>query len=138
MPSGIYSGDPMMRKAISISVLIVASFVPVASFVSQARAAPFCLQMTGVPLQCLYFDPGACQREANRQGGRCAANPDEYKTPAGGDAFCVVQGGVAASCIYPDLGSCNIEANRVHGACIAATPATPPKAVDPYEVKRPY
>lgn len=132
MPSGIYSGDPMMRKAISISVLIVASFV------SQARAAPFCLQMTGVPLQCLYFDPGACQREANRQGGRCAANPDEYKTPAGGDAFCVVQGGVAASCIYPDLGSCNVEANRVHGACIAATPATPPKAVDPYEVKRPY
>jgi len=122
----------MMRKTILIGILLAASLG------TQAQAAPFCLEVTGLPLQCLYFDPGACQREAVRQGGRCAANPAEYKTPAGGDAFCVVQAGVAASCIYPDWGSCYDEANRIHGACIAATPATPPKAADPYEVKRPY
>ena len=121
-----------MRNAISIGVLLAASFVV------QARAAPFCVQVTGIPLQCLYTDPGDCQREADRQGGRCAANPDEFRTPAGGLAFCVVQAGVAASCLYPDYSSCLDHASLVHGACVQATPAAPPKVVDPYQNQRPY
>lgn len=122
----------MMRNAISIGVLLAASLV------TQARAAPFCVQVTGIPLQCLYADPGDCQREAIRQGGRCAVNPREYRTPAGGDAFCVIQAGVAASCIYVDYASCNDHANLVHGACVGATPAAPPKVVNPYQNQLPY
>ena len=42
---------------------------------SGAEASPFCVQVTGIPLQCMYADPASCQKEANRQGGICASNP---------------------------------------------------------------
>jgi hypothetical protein len=123
----------MTHRPFLIGVLIATAVAAM-----PARAAPFCVQLSGIPLQCIYADPAICQQEANRQGGRCAANPDEYKTPAGGSAFCVVQSGNVSSCIFSDRASCDNEADRIHGACIAATPVTPPKAVDPYELKRPY
>ena len=106
---------------------------------SNAFASPFCVQLTGMPLQCLYADPGSCQKEADRVGGRCAANPAEFLTPAGGSAFCVVESGNVVSCLYPDRASCIAESTRKNGACIAAAPtAAPPSAVDPFEIKRPY
>jgi hypothetical protein len=122
----------MAHKPIGFGLIIVLVTA------SQALAAPFCVQLTGFPLQCLYSDPASCQQEANRMGGRCTANPAEFKTPAGGSQFCVVQSGNVASCVYPDRASCDTEANRINAACIAATPTTPPQAVDPYELKRPY
>jgi hypothetical protein len=104
----------------------------------QAIALPFCVEQTGVPPQCLYADPAPCQREANRIGGICQSNAAEFKTPAGTAPFCVVNSGNAATCAYFDRATCNTEASRQNGACVAATPAKPPLAVDPYEVKRPY
>jgi hypothetical protein len=103
-----------------------------------AQASPYCVEVTGIPLQCLYVDPAMCQHEADRLGGICAANPAEFTTPAGGSAFCVVESGNLATCAYSDRSSCSSEGRHKGGACIAATPATPPKATDPYEVKRPY
>jgi hypothetical protein len=111
---------------------------------SGVDASPFCVQVTGIPLQCLYADPASCQKEANRQGGICASNPAEFKTPVGGAGFCVVQSGTVVSCAYTNRGSCNAEAGRVNGACVAATPAPPsptasaPLSTDLFEVKRPY
>jgi uncharacterized protein DUF3551 len=127
----------MMRKSILIALTLIA-LTGAAAIATPAAASPFCVQVTGLPLQCLYADPAICQREADRQGGRCTANPEEFKTPAGGLGFCVVQSGNVPNCIYPDLASCSAEAKRTKSACIAATPTTLPKAVDPYEVKRPY
>lgn len=109
---------------------------------SQAMAAPFCVQVTGVPLQCLYVDPGLCQQEANRNGGRCAANPAEFVTPVTALQYCLVDAGNVASCIYPDHADCDREAALHGGACIAATPTPPPgpplkPGVDPFAVERP-
>jgi hypothetical protein len=103
-----------------------------------ALASPFCVQVTGIPLQCMYVDPIQCQQEADRQGGICSSNPREFVTPAGGLAYCTVESGNVPNCAYPDRGSCASEARRKSGACVAATPAKPPIADDPYEVKRPY
>jgi len=102
------------------------------------QASPFCVEVTGIPLQCLYADPAMCQHEADRLGGICAANPAEFKTPIGGSPFCVVESGNVATCAYADRGSCLRDGNQKAGTCVAATPATPPKATDPFEVKRPY
>ena len=111
---------------------------------SGAEASPFCVEVTGSPLQCMYADPASCQKEANRQGGICASNPAEFKTPAGGEQFCVVQSGTVVSCAYSNRATCNSESARVGGACIAATPPPPsptasaPLSSDLFEVKRPY
>jgi hypothetical protein len=111
---------------------------------SGVHAAPFCVQVTGIPLQCLYVDPSSCQREANRQGGLCASNPDEFKSPAGGAQFCLVESGNVVSCTFADRSTCTEESRRRNGACIAATPlpagptASAPLASDLFEVKRPY
>jgi hypothetical protein len=108
------------------------------AIVGQAQASPFCVELTGLPLQCLYADPASCQHEAERLGGICTADPGAFTTPAGGSAFCVVESGNVATCAYADRASCSSDARRKNGACIAATPAQPPKATDPYEVKLPY
>lgn len=111
---------------------------------SAAAASPYCVQVTGIPLQCLYADPASCQHEATRQGGICASNPAEFKTPVGASDFCVVESGNVVSCVYSNRATCLTEANRRHGACLAATPAPPsptasaPLSTDLFEVKRPY
>jgi hypothetical protein len=106
-----------------------------------ALAAPFCVQyqQNTVPTQCIYTDPNSCQAEATRVGGRCAANPSEYLTPAGGQPFCVIQSGNVPDCIYTDRASCDEASRKIHAACVAAVPAAPPPhATDPFELKRPY
>jgi hypothetical protein len=118
--------------------------VTVVATVSGVNAAPFCVQVTGIPLQCLFVDPTSCQREANRQGGLCASNPAEFKTPTGGAQFCLVESGNVVSCTFADRATCTAESRRRNAACIAATPlplgptASAPLATDLFEVKRPY
>ena len=103
-----------------------------------AAAAPYCVQLTGFPLQCMYVDPGQCQHEAEKQGGVCSANPAEYTTPAGGMPYCTIESGNVPNCLFADRQSCSAEAKRKNATCVAATPAKPPVASDPYEIKRPY
>ena len=112
-------------------------------FASQSIAAPFCVQVTGIPDQCLYVDPAACQAEALRQKGQCAANPNEVKAPPGAQPFCLVQSGVMLSCIYPDRADCDRDSKTMKGACMPALPGpqgvpAPAPGVDPYQVQRPY
>jgi hypothetical protein len=116
-------------------LLIAASVAP-----RMALSAPFCVEVTGIPLQCLYVDLNICQREAVRLGGSCAVNTAEFHTPpiATGQ-FCLLQSNGAASCFYPDRTSCNVEAQRHGGACAAAAPdGTAPAQVDPFHIIRPY
>ncbi|HMA49204.1 MAG TPA: hypothetical protein VKP60_05585 [Magnetospirillaceae bacterium] len=110
---------------------------------SQSIAAPFCVQVTGIPDQCLYVDPGQCQNEAQRQKGQCIANAAEIKAPPRAQAFCLVTSGSVLSCIYPDRADCDKDSARLKGACMPALPTpsevpAPPPGVDPYQVKRPY
>ena len=122
--------------------LLIAAFSAVYSF--GALAAPFCVDVTGLPQQCYYVDPTQCQAEAHRQNGQCIANANEIKTPPRSQAFCLITTGNAMSCTYPDRADCESDSSRLRGACIpslntpdANTPAPPP-GVDPYQVKRPY
>jgi len=108
-----------------------------------ALAAPFCVDVTGIPLQCLYVDPALCQHEAARQNGQCSPNPAEFRTPVSAQQYCLVEAGNLVSCLYPDRSDCNVEATRRHGACIQAIPQTPAvpapaPGVDLFAVKRPY
>ncbi len=122
---------PVLAPLLAIGVASLAA--------GTAAASPFCIQMTGFPLQCMFVDPGQCQHEATRLGGICAANPAEFTTPPqGGQEFCVVESGTAATCAFADRSTCSEEAVRKNAACVEATPAKPPIAVDPYQVKRPY
>ena len=113
-------------------------------FGAQAIAAPFCVQVTGIPDQCLYVDPAQCQNEALRQKGQCIANAAEVKAPPRAQAFCLVQSGNVLSCIYPDRADCDRDSRIMKGACMPALPGTsglptaPPPGEDPYAVKRPY
>jgi hypothetical protein len=110
--------------------LLVAAALP-------AQAAPFCMDVTGIPLQCIYVDPASCQRESARQGGNCTANPTEVHTPPGLGQFCVVTGGGAAQCVYADRASCFNDAQRLGGACVEAN-GTVAGTPDPFRVQRPY
>jgi hypothetical protein len=104
-----------------------------------ANASSFCVEMEGIPPQCLYADPGLCQSEASHAGGRCVANPETFTVPAGQSPFCVVESGNVISCVYGDLASCRSDAERRHGACLAAPPPPAPHvSPDPFAIKRPY
>lgn len=120
---------------------ILAGLIAGMTLQQQAAAAPFCLDLAGVPLQCLYVDPGTCESEAIRQKGRCVANPDEVKVPPMAAApYCLVLSGNIVSCVYPDHATCQGEALRRGGACVAAPPEAAPAirpAPDPFQLKRP-
>lgn len=106
-------------------------------------AAPYCVDVTGLPQQCLFVDPNSCRVEATRQRGQCVANANEITTPLRSQAFCLVTAGNAMSCTYPDRADCDRDSVRLKGACIPANGAdatipAPAPGVDPYQVKRPY
>jgi hypothetical protein len=106
-----------------------------------AGASPFCVDLEGFPLQCLYVDPSQCQHEASRLGGRCSANPQEVQTPPGPGQFCVVEAIGAISCLYADRANCDADSARRSAACISATPQPNPKVPpghDPFALQRPY
>lgn len=121
-------------RAMIVWAIAVAAAVP-------ALASPYCVDLEGFPLQCLYVDAGQCGSEAARLGGRCTANPQEVKTPPGPGQFCVVEAIGAISCLYADRASCDDDSARRGAACIPATPQPNPKLTpghDPFAIQRPY
>jgi hypothetical protein len=103
-----------------------------------AAAAPLCIEREGIPPQCLYVDPAACQADANRIGGQCAVNTEAPPMLTGTAAFCLIEPGLIASCIYPDRADCGTEATRRGGTCVENYPASPFPMEDPYKEKRDY
>src|ERR1700761_1643623 len=96
--------------------LAIVAFSAVYSF--GALAAPFCVDVTGLPQQCYYVDPALCQADAQRQRGQCVANANEVRTPPRSQAFCLITAGNAMSCTYPDRADCDNDSRRLKGACI--------------------
>jgi hypothetical protein len=97
-----------------------------------AHAAPFCIQSQGLPAQCIYYDAGDCQKEANRQGAICSANPDEVHMTANVGQYCLITSQQVSLCIYSDRDTCIADAARQHGACSYAPEVAPSGAPDPY------
>lgn len=87
-------------------------------------AAPFCLQISGVPPQCMFYDVAACRRQAERMNAVCALNPDELMPPPGGQRFCQVSNGPVIQCLFPDRRSCDAATARSGGICIDGGDAT--------------
>lgn len=126
----------MKAGVLLIGTLVAATLSPA------AIAAPFCVKVTGLPDQCLYSDPVPCQKEAQRQGGRCDANPAEFEAPTSTFNYCLALSGGVTSCVYPAYSDCQGDARRLGGACVAAKPLATPNpvkqpGVDPYGVQRP-
>ncbi len=114
-----------------------------AAYSAGAVAAPFCVDVTGLPQQCLFVDPNSCRAEAARQHGQCVANANELQTPPRSLAFCMVTAGNAMSCTYPDRADCDRDAAQLKGVCIQSNNADttipgPAPGVDPNRVQRPY
>ena len=107
--------------------LLGALIAPVA-----AQAAPFCLQSQSLSPQCIYYDAGSCQTEANRQGGVCSTNPSEVHLTGNVGQYCMVTSQMVSLCIYSDRGTCAADAARQHGACTDLPIVAPSGAPDPY------
>jgi len=97
-----------------------------------ALASPYCLKNQAVPPQCIYEDPGQCQRDAFRQGGICSANPQEVHLTTNVGQYCMVTGSGISLCVYSDRDTCTKDAARQNGACIYAPQIAPSGAPDPY------
>ncbi len=86
-----------------------------------ALAAPFCVEIAGVPPQCLYTDAAICRSDAQRQKGVCGVNLKEISPPPG-QRFCSVSNGPAIECLFADRRSCDTAATGRKGVCIDAGP----------------
>ena len=83
-----------------------------------ASAAPFCVQATGVPAQCLFHDVAACRKQAQRMNAVCGLNPKELMPPKAGQRFCQVDNGPLIQCMFADRRSCDAATARSGGICI--------------------
>lgn len=99
---------------------------------AMAYAAPFCIESQALSPICIYYDAASCQKEANRQGGVCSANPNEVKLSSNVGQYCLVTSDGSSQCIYSDRGSCATDAVREHGACTSSPILAPSGAPDPY------
>lgn len=125
------------RRLGAIEMLAACLFLSVAIPDPAALAAPFCVTSQALPPQCIYDDPGLCQRDAAHQGGVCAANADAAIQVEGSAPYCLAVAGGPALCRFYDVRSCVLEARHHRTACITApvAPATvapaPPQQPQP-------
>lgn len=77
----------------------------------------FCLEVEGLPSQCIYDDPAECRARAIQLSGICDLNPLEAKVSPGYGPFCLVFANRVSQCVYSDRNSCEYEAAR-NGASV--------------------
>ena len=106
----------MMITSLKSFARLAAVCVSVA--VQTAQAAPFCVDVIGIPPSCLYYDSADCDKRASQLGGRCIANAAEFQRLAGPGRFCLVESSKAALCVYADDASCEADAHQAHAACL--------------------
>ena len=117
-------------RAMIVWAIAVAAAVP-------ALASPYCVDLEGFPLQCLYVDAGQCGDEAARLGGRCTANPQEIKTPPGPGNSAWSRRSVRSPASTPTARVAMTTALECGAACIPATPQPNPKLTpghDPFAI----
>jgi hypothetical protein len=102
-----------------------------------ARSAPFCIEMEGVPQQCLYFDTKQCWQDAKKQRARCAVNVAELKNSETDNSICMEDSARQPVCGYQNLESCQGEASKRNAVCFQSTKAV--ASDDPSRLERtPY
>lgn len=105
-----------MKRFVSTLRLFALGFL----FAPSAMAAPFCLTGQLLPPQCIYYDARQCERDAQRQGEACSANPAEVTLSRGAGLYCVVTSSRVSLCAYTDRATCAREATQQNGICTGA------------------
>jgi hypothetical protein len=104
-----------------------------------AEAAPFCIRSQVLPPQCIYQDAQQCDRDAQRQGAVCSANPAELTLTPGNGKYCVVTSSRISICAYGDRTTCSRAAASLQGTCTDAPPSVGGAGVpDPYSATNGY
>lgn len=124
----------MLRNSLVLAVVIIAAL---GVLPRPAMAAPFCVQVTGMTPQCIYFDPTECRKYAASINALCKANPAELKILPGDQRYCLVTGNRAALCSYPDYQSCDKVAER-EGDAVCVDNGPPQTQQDPYRTEPGY
>jgi hypothetical protein len=117
--------------------LMLAQILTGSLAVSDATAAPFCVQTEAIPPQCLYVDAPSCDAAAKRMGGYCSINEREMRIAPGIGHFCMVTSTLVSSCFYPDNVSCEADARRQHGVCVTQPTRAESPPPDPFRATRP-
>lgn len=86
-------------------------------FSSSANAAPFCMEINGLPDECIYYDPDLCLARARTQNGICSPNSREIRFDGGAGSYCLVLSGGSAECHYTDFRSCQQVARNNKALC---------------------
>jgi hypothetical protein len=77
-----------------------------------AHAAMFCVEVEGLPSQCIYDDPAQCRARATELAGICDLNPAQAQVRPGFGPFCLIYAGRTSQCVYSDRDGCEAEAAR--------------------------
>lgn len=67
----------MSRRALAAPLLI--NFAIGVLSLSPAAAAPFCVQVEGIPKQCMYVDPHDCALRARQLGAAVSRMPTLFR-----------------------------------------------------------
>ena len=97
---------------------IMAAGLVTMGMLAPAHAAPFCIDVTGLTRECIYYDTVECRQQAGKLGGRCVANPAELHLVPGAGRYCLVDSSLAALCLYSDTATCESDAYRKGAVCI--------------------
>jgi hypothetical protein len=111
-----------------LAILVTPSVTP---------AAPFCVQTSAIPPQCIFVDADSCNERATQMSGTCTVNPAELHVSAGLGHYCLLTSSQVSACIYADRGTCELEAQHQHGVCIDAPSRPESPTADPYRDIRP-
>ncbi|HEY8287744.1 MAG TPA: DUF3551 domain-containing protein [Acetobacteraceae bacterium] len=123
-----------LRMKHRLMAMAILAGLPVA-----AEAAPFCIKSQILPPQCIYQDAQQCDRDAQRQGAVCSANPQELTLRPGNGKFCVVTSARTSLCAYGDRTTCARDAASQNGTCTDAPPSMAGVGVpDPYSATNGY
>src|ERR1700761_4489472 len=116
-----------MNKLAIVAALLVSTSFP-------AMAAPFCLQMPGGALQCIYADGNECSNDANKQNGACVPNPGETAVPISGGVgeYCMILPAGSTRCGYADGIACSQDALKQHGVCTKRAGTIPQQVPDSF------
>lgn len=105
-------------------------------FPSEAFSAPFCIEVQGLPLECLYYDIGSCKQEAEKRDGYCSVNTEEIALTDQGAPYCIIDSSMMPICAFQGGESCNEEAAKRNAVCFQNTSGADQNN-DPYRFERP-
>ncbi len=99
-------------------ILLVCVGLVAGLYAPSLYAAPFCVEVQGLPKECNYYDAIQCRNRAAQAAGVCTANAAELQLQPGTGKYCLVDSNRVSMCRYADRTSCENDAIRQGAVCI--------------------